>query len=902
MAKTNTYFHALNVGVQDKTALARVDLERMRLASEEQTNLMALATGQAFMRPAFEYLTSTDGNAKARIKEFVFGAADAALMEFTANGFRVLVDDVPVTRSAVTSTVTNGDFSSATGWTTTGIGGGQADISGGKLTLNAFAIEGVAQCSRSVSTSSPGVEHGLRVVVERGPVIFRCGSTSTGDDYIAETMLPTGTHSLAFTPAGTYYVQFASKDRVNRIVDSIQVEAAGIMELPTPWALSDIPYIRIAQSADVCFVACNGIQQRRIERRAQRSWSVCLYQADDGPFGLSNSSRVRLKPSGLEGNVTLTASRSYFLPSDVGRVFRLNHTGQKITQRIAQDDAYTDPIRLSGLYSSGNSDRDFTVTISGTWSGTITAQRSYEDPETGFVDFGTYGNGTNGISDEASNAIYYYRFGVNPGDWTSGTATISIVYDGGGGAGVCRVVGYNSPTSVDVEVLVPFKNTVYTRDWQGGEWSDRTGWPSSVVLSDGRLWWFGQDRYWGSVSDAFASFDEEVEGDSGPISRSIATGGVNATSWAMSLERLIAGTEGALATIKSSSLDEPLTPTNLGVKEGSTIGSAPIDPGKVDGNGIFVERSGTAIMEATLPNGGSNYVATQISKLTTNIFSSGICSIAVQRRPDTRIWLAMNDGSAACMLYEPEQEVLAFIPITTEGAFESFAVLPALVQDRVYASIKRTINGSDKRYIERMALDTEVKPATLCKTSDSCVTFVNSPASATVSGLSHIIGETVVVWADGAPIEASNGVPATFVVSGAGTIVLPSAHSTGVVGLPYPGGARYKSARLAYGAAGGTAMLQKKTVDSIGFVITDFARRGVKVGHSFDDPYRGLYPMPEKTNGSEAPLIVLSEVRDEEPFPFSGEWDTDSRVCMQIQSPYTATICGLFISVTTNER
>ena len=36
----------------------------------------------------------------------------------------------------------------------------------------------------------------LRIVIERGPVTLRVGSTASGDEYINETVLRTGTHSL----------------------------------------------------------------------------------------------------------------------------------------------------------------------------------------------------------------------------------------------------------------------------------------------------------------------------------------------------------------------------------------------------------------------------------------------------------------------------------------------------------------------------------------------------------------------------------------------------------------------------------------------------------------------------------------------------------------------------------
>lgn len=99
-----------------------------------------------------------------------------------------------ITRPSVTSTVTNGDFSDATGWTLSTTGGAEANINStaaGHLWLAASARGGSAYCERSVTTSSAGTEHALRIEVARGPVTFRCGSASGLDDYIEETVLDT---------------------------------------------------------------------------------------------------------------------------------------------------------------------------------------------------------------------------------------------------------------------------------------------------------------------------------------------------------------------------------------------------------------------------------------------------------------------------------------------------------------------------------------------------------------------------------------------------------------------------------------------------------------------------------------------------------------------------------------
>ena len=919
MGRVTALHHAFNSGVWDKDKLVRIDQEKTRLVAEQQTNFLCSVSGKMFLRPGQEYLGNTASNAEAELREFIFGATDAALLEFTNLALRVWVDDDLVTRAAVTSSVTSGDFSAATGWTDGSTTGATAAVSGGVLNLTAAGRGSLAMFKQQVTTSSAGTEHALRVVVTRGPVTFKVGSTDGGEEYVTETELDTGTHSLAFTPSGSYWVQVQSVAEAVRKVDSITVEGAGVMSLPTPWATADLSLVRLSQSADVIYVATDGYQQRKIERRSTRSWSVVKYETDDGPFMSVPSASVRLKPSVFSGNGTLTANRAFFTAANVGSLFRLFHTGQNVSAKLSGEGRFTDVIEVTGVNNSDATapedvydDRAWSWTITGTWVGTLKVWRSFDGPDFGFKEYRAESsaatiditsNDTGINTDTDDNAIVWYRIGFDEGDYTSGSAEVLLSYGGGGGTGVCRIVGYTSPTQVDMEVLTPFKNTTYTDDWAESEWSDRRTWPTAVALAEGRLWWAGFDRIWGSISDAFNSFDDEFEGDAAPISRSIATGGVNQANWIMPLQRLIFGTDGTETSARSSSFDEPLSPTNTTLKNISTVGSAPIGPVRIDNRSLFVDRSGANIFELALRIEAADYESNEMTRLGADLFSSGIRQMAVQRRPDTRVWVVLEDGAVICIVYEPGQEVMAFIPIETDGLYESVAVLPGATQDRVYFSVQRTVNSATVRFVEKMALDAEAKPATQSKVMDAFTYGTNGPASTTVAVGSHLVGETVVLWADGAPVTTTddNGrvVRREFTVSGAGTITAPSAVTNWVCGLPYT--ARFKSARLAYAASMGTALLQKKKVDKLGVLLTDYVRAGLLFGPAFDDPRLPMYPLPPEREGATAAAIVIGDVHDEEPSTFAGDWSTDSRVCIEGGSPFPAAILALVMTVTTND-
>jgi hypothetical protein len=908
MPKQNVYVQSFNAGVVDKEHLPRVDLERMRLAAEEQTNLMATVTGNMFLRPGTQYLTGTRDNKQGQLKEFVFSDKDGAVLEFTNNRMRVIVDDVPLARGAVSTAIQHPDFEDDGGWALSATAGATSEISGGKLRLTASALgsKAVAKQSVSVSGADMGKEHALRIVIDVGPVTFRCGKIASGDDYISETQLIEGVHSLAFTPTtDTFWVRFQTTSETPRRVASCTIEPAGVMEISTPWALTDVGNMRFAQSADVVFVACEGTQQQRIERRSRHSWSVVKYWADKGPFMAAPSAPVRLKPDATRGVTTLRSSDDFFTPDHVGALFKLNHNGQLIQQSLADNQVKTDPIKVTGVYNITDTigDRDWTYTIAGTWATTLQTERSVDSDTFGFRPYRkSQGDDTVPITanvsdvvqtDQNDNAIVYYRIGFANG-YTSGVADITINYDGGGGYGICRVTQYNDPQSVQVQVIVPFKGIVYISDWLEGQWSTKRGFPSSVALSEGRLFWAGNDKFWASVSDAYDDFDETTEGDSGPINRSIAIGGVNDVQWMLPLQRLAIGTNAIEVAVKSTTLDEPLSPTNLSLKSSSSIGSAPIEPVKINGSGLFADRTGTALFELLYSSDSNDYAASELTRLCASRFKSGIIQIAVSRRPDTRVWVVLADGTCMCVLYEPAQKVVGFIPITTDGGYESACVLPGTTQDIVYCIAKRTINGQDCRYIEKMATDAQAK-ASVGFVMDSAVMGTNSPASATIGGLSHLIGKQVKVWADGAPITQTVDEltsPKLFTVSDAGTITVDRTVTSYIVGLPYQG--RYKSARLAYGAAGGTAMLRKKNLSSPGMIISDYVRSGLRFGHSFTE----MWPLPAYNDYQVAPEVMADLVDEEAQLPYTDSWTTDSR--LYITADWPVNFLGLAYTVDTS--
>lgn len=891
MSKTNFPTLSFNHGRVSQLALARVDLERMRFAAEEQVNWTPRTVGPMILRSGLGYLGGIKGNLPEKILPFIFSNQDLALLELTENVLRVWLvdgdDETLLTRAAVATVVTNGDFSSATGWTATETGSGaSATISGGKLNMTSPATGGLAQVKRAVTVASgdQNVAHAFRITVDRGPIIFRAGSTDGDDDFVTETMLGTGTHSIGFTPTGgSVYIQLETRTAQIKIVDSITIEASGIVELPTPWVEEDLPFIRYDQSGDVVFIACEGVQQRRIERRADGSWSVVLYAPEDGPFGVANISDITLTPSVLSGNGTLTASRNVFRSTHVGCLFRLFSSGQTEEASLVAENTFGDAVRVTGVGIT----RYLNYAIAGTWTGAVTLQRSFTSATTGFTDVARLTANTSDVyNDTLDNSIVWYRWGIKTGDYGTGTADVTLSFAAGGGSGVCRVTGYTSRTVVDIEVLSSFSSLTATSDWSEGDWSDVSGYPSAVRFHEGRLWWGGRDRIWGSVSDSFSSFDVDYEGDAGPLNRSIGFGPVDSVMWLEAGLRLVVGRQGAESPIRSSGFDEPLSPTNFAIRDCETQGSAPVQAVRVGGRIVFVQKSQRRIYQLVYSVEGQDYSASDLTALLPDETSNFI-HIAVQRQPDTRLHFVRADGTVSVLLLEPTEEVVCWFDIETDGLVEDVIVLPGEVEDRVYYVVKRTIDGNTVRYLERFATEADCIGGATNKLLDSHVVWTGA-SSATVTGLSHLEGETVSVWANGKALGEET-------VS-SGQITISEAATLAVVGLPYE--ARFKSAKLAYGAQLGTALSQRKRINYLGLMLRNVHPDGLYFGQSFD----AMDPLPSVKDGATMSATAIVENWDDDPIEVPGEWSTDARLCLKATAPKPCTVLGAVVGMVTHEK
>lgn len=870
---------AFNRGIVSPLVLARADIKRLALSAETQTNWLPRVLGAMSLRPGSRYVGGTHNNAKALHIPFIYRRNDTALLEVTDGGLRIRVGEELLSRPSVSAVVTNGAFlTDLAGWTDSDEAGCTSQwVSPGLLSLTgtgtAYAIR-----DQQVTVAQPNTEHGLSLRVTRGEVILRVGATQGGNEYAGSMTLRQGYHEIGFTPAGDYWIRLQALDVTAALVDYIIASPAGAVYLPAPWSTDDLSSLRWDQSGDVLFVACPTHRQQRIERQNSRSWSVVEYLPQDGPFRPQNAGPTTLAAAALSGSTTLTASKPYFSAEHVGALFRLASRGQRVERVVSAADQFTDPIRVTGI----DSGRVFNLSVSGTFAATVTLQRSVGDVGD-WTNVTTYSAPTSvSFDDTLDNQIVYYRLGVSVGNYTSGSPSLSLIYSSGSIQGVARVTGYTSSTQVSVDVVQPFGATTATPDWWEGLWSDLRGWPSAIALFDGRLWWAGNDRIVGSVSDAYDSFDDNVEGDSGPIVRSIGSGPVNQINWLLPLTQLLVGTEGSEMVAKSSSLDEPLTPTACGLKDVSTQGTAAVAAVKVDTAGVFVQANGKRVYEISPDSAAYSYASKDLTALAPELFASGVVRVVVQRQPDTRIHCVREDGKVAILVFDRLENVTCWVLYETDGAVEDACLLPGNDEDAVYYIVVRDIGGVLTRSLERWATTDEALGGELTVLVD-CARTYQGDAISTLPGLEHLEGRTVTLWGNNKDLG-------TAVVS-AGQAPLPEPCTTVVAGIPYS--ATYRSAKLALQAEAAAAYGRPKRIQGVSLILGPTHAQGLRFGQHVAH-LDGLPLMEEWA------AVAATEVRDsydQPPVPVDGSWEVDARLVLQASSPRPATVMAVAVDM-----
>jgi hypothetical protein len=299
-----------------------------------------------------------------------------------------------------------------------------------------------------------------------------------------------------------------------------------------------------------------------------------------------------------------------------------------------------------------------------------------------------------------------------------------------------------------------------------------------VAFHQGRLVFGGSTSYpqtlWFGATGP-DDYNDFLEGAYDTSAFTVALHGQNPIRWLKSQDYLIIGTSGSVG--KYGEQGKAITPTSPNYREQSKIGCAALMPLDASDSLLFVERGDRKIREFSYSLAYDKHLTPDLTILAEDIAEGGIVDAAFQASPDPTLWCVLDDGNMATLTYKRDQEVVGWSLQTTDGDFESVCRIPGLdYEDEIWVVVKREIDSSDVRYIEKFAKrdwGSDVNDAWFV----DCGLDYDGTATTSFSGLDHLEGEDLYIYAD--RLIESNEVVAS------GAITIDNAAARVLVGLPY---------------------------------------------------------------------------------------------------------------------
>ena len=223
---------------------------------------------------------------------------------------------------------------------------------------------------------------------------------------------------------------------------------------------------------------------------------------------------------------------------------------------------------------------------------------------------------------------------------------------------------------------------------------------------------------------------------------------------------------------------DAITPSTVNVRPQSYVGCNKVQPVIVNNNLIFPSIDGN-LREFVYSFQVNGYLTGNLCVRSSHLFDNfDIVDMAFTKSPTPIVWCVSSNGKLLGLTYVPEQQVGAWHQHETiNGQFESVCVVRENNTDATYVVVKRVINGSTVRYVERLE-SREFESLEKCFFVDSGLSYDGSPLNV-FGGLLHLRGQTVSALVDGAAFTG-------LVVSSGGEVTLPDGVTGSVVciGLP----------------------------------------------------------------------------------------------------------------------
>lgn len=537
-------------------------------------------------------------------------------------------------------------------------------------------------------------------VQSHGPVRRR-----NGFEYINETKTSSSTSRLIrfqFDQDNAYILEFGLNYIRFYTDGGVILSGGNPYEVTTTYTAAEVQDITYVQFGRILYLFHGSHAPAQLVWTSDASWvlsDVDFYPpsfVEDG-----EKPNMTLTPAATSGaSVNFTVSSSYFLAGDVGRqLINLSGAGTAIIKSVTTAFVAVCTIIDNFPSTSAIAANNWKIDLS---------PLSTLTPSTSRI---------GSLCTLTSDISIWKSTGIDVGKYVS-------IHNG-----IVKIISITSSTVAVGEVQKSLNALTATSDWFYGtdSWTSTNGYPTVGALHQQRLWAGGVNTnpvtIYASESGLQDAFGAGTS-DSDALEFDLSGKEISKVSWMGNIRgQLVIGTTGSEITVDSGG-GGPITPTAIDPQPRGSRGSNLQQPVSLDNEVLYVQRSGQKLNTIRYNFEIDNYESKDLlffaEHLTNN---TTIKEVAYAQDPDRSIFAVLNDGSMLVSTYLREEEVVAWTKWTTDGSFESVNTISTGENDEVWVIVKRTINGSTKRYVER--LDTSSGEDNLDGFSDCYLTYSN---------------------------------------------------------------------------------------------------------------------------------------------------------------------------------
>ena len=699
-----------------------------------------------------------------------------------------------------------------------------------------------------------------------------------------------------FSTVQTYILEFG--DQYMRVYkDQGQVlDSGSAFEISTPYLEAELFELKFAQSADVMYITHPNHEVEKLSRTGHTNWTLTDVDFTDGPYLSPNSTTTTLTPASaaVATGVNFTASAvtginngDGFQTTDVGRLISFNSGIAKVTSRTSTTvvvceilTAFTNTDAKTDWKLGAFSDTTGHPSCVSFFEQRLVFAGTTNEPQTlYFSKSGDYENMTAGTN--ADDAMIYTIASnqVNRIRYLKAQRTLIVGTTGG----EFTVSADGTDAAITPSNIVIKKQSSY-------------GTANVDAIPAGNAVLFLQKAK-RKIRELSYNFDTDgyVAPDLTILNDIVTKSGINEMSYQQEPDSILwcVRDDGVLAGLTYQRSENVIAWHRhiLGGKFGEATITVTDFANIADGTKIVFTKSDgttTTFTSATSATSGKFHSTSSNNQTATNLktlidadadFTATVSTNTVtikETTPQASGFLTISSGDTTRLASTDEAHAVVESAASISGT---------LTEDEFYVIVKRTINGSTKRFVEVFAnFDFDENDATDFKFLDSHLIYDGS-ATSTLSGLSHLEGQTVSVLADGST-------HATKIVS-SGSISLDRSTTKAVVGLAYD--SVLQTMRIEGGAAEGTSQGKTKRISKV--VLRLFETVGVKVGPTLAK----LETVPFRTTSSDLSAPVDTLLAGDREIEFRDDYNSDGFIFIKQDQPLPLSVLAIYPTVVTSD-